>query len=117
MNRLVLAVYWVVLAASTHYPQPPIPRRISHSDKMLHFGAFAVLAYLLWRVLASSARGPTAATVWIALAILVPYATIDEYTQQFVGRSTELFDWLANLAGLATVLVTVELARRSPARA
>ena len=110
--RLALPVYWIALAAATHYPRVQIPGELPSSDKILHFSAFAILAFLLWQVLASRARPLTAATVWIAAAILIPYAAIDEYTQQFVGRYTELADWVANAAGIICVLAVLEIRRR-----
>ena len=115
--RLSLPVYWIALAAATHYPRVQIPGELPSSDKILHFSAFAILAFLMWQVLASRARPLTSASVWIAAAILIPYAAIDEYTQQFVGRYTELADWIANAAGIICVLSILEIRRRIAARA
>ncbi len=110
--RVALPVYWIALFAATHYPRVPVPGEIPQSDKAIHFAAFGVLAWLCWRLLAARARPPTAATVWIAAAVLVAYATLDEYTQQFVGRYTDLADWIANVAGVVGVLAVLELRRR-----
>jgi VanZ family protein len=110
--RLALPVYWIALAAATHYPRVRIPGELPSSDKILHFAAFAILAFLLWQVLASRARPLTAASVWIVAAIAIPYAAVDEYTQQFVGRYTELADWVANAAGIICVLAVLEIRRR-----
>jgi VanZ family protein len=108
--RVALPVYWVAVVAATHYPRVQIPGEIPKSDKLVHFAAFGMLALLFWRLLA--ARGLTARSVWLAAAVLIPYATIDEYTQQFVGRHTELADWIANIAGIVTVLAPLEIRRR-----
>jgi VanZ family protein len=110
--RLALPAYWVALAAATHYPRVRIPGELPSSDKILHFAAFAILAFLIWQVLARRARPLTAASVWIVAAIAIPYAAIDEYTQQFVGRYTELADWVANTAGIVCTLSVLELRRR-----
>jgi VanZ family protein len=111
--RIALPVYWIALVAATHYPRVPMPGEIPQSDKAIHLVAFGLLALLFWRFLASRARPPTAASVWIAALVLGAYATLDEYTQQFVGRHTDLADWAADLAGIACVLAVLELRRRS----
>jgi VanZ family protein len=110
--RIALPVYWIALFAATHYPRVRIPGEIPGSDKAVHFVAFGLLAFLGWRFLAARTRPLTAASVWIAAAVLIAYATLDEYTQQFVGRYTDLADWLADLAGIICVLAALELRRR-----
>jgi VanZ family protein len=109
--RIALPIYWVALIAATHYPRVPLPQDISNSDKIAHFGAFGLLAVLLWRFFAT--RALTNASVWIAAAVLVPYAALDEYTQQFVGRHSDIADWIADVAGIVVVLAIVELRRRT----
>jgi hypothetical protein len=79
--RIALPIYWVALIAATHYPRVPLPQTISHSDKVVHFGAFGVLAFLVWRFF----QALTNASVWIAAAVLVPYAALDEYTSNSSG--------------------------------
>lgn len=111
--RVALPVYWIALFAATHYPRVPVPDELPQSDKAIHLAAFGLLALLCWRFLAARARPPTAASVWIAASVLIPYATLDEYTQQFVGRYTDLADWAANVAGIVGVLAVLELRRRS----
>ncbi|HSK00750.1 MAG TPA: VanZ family protein [Kofleriaceae bacterium] len=113
--RVALPVYWLALFAATHYPRVRVPGEIPQSDKAVHFAAFGLLAWLFWRLLAARARPLTAASVWIAAAVLAAYATLDEYTQQFVGRHTDLADWIANLAGILGVLAVLELRRRGRA--
>jgi VanZ family protein len=110
--RVALPAYWIALFAATHYPRVPVPGELPHSDKALHFAAFGLLALLLWRRLAARDRPLTARSVWIAALVLGAYATLDEYTQQFVGRYSDLADWAANLAGIACVLAALELRRR-----
>jgi len=110
--HIALPVYWLALAAATHYPRVRIPGEIPNSDKAVHFAAFGLLALLLWRFMAARARPLTAAAVWIAAAVLIAYAALDEYTQQFVGRYTDLADWIADVAGIAGVLAALEIRRR-----
>jgi VanZ family protein len=110
-QRVALPVYWIVLAAATHYPSVPVPHRVEHTDKVIHFGAFAVLATLFWWFV-EARRAPTASTAWLAAAVLIPYAAIDEYTQQCFGRHADVADFIANAAGIATALAVLEIRRR-----
>lgn len=115
-TRLALAAYWLVLFASTHYPRVYVPDQIPKSDKLIHFTAFAGLAILFWFALAVR-RPLTNASIGIAALVLIPYATLDEYTQQLFGRHTDFADWMANVAGIACALGVLELRRRRAARA
>jgi VanZ family protein len=110
--RIALPGYWLALFTATHYPRVRVPGVIPQSDKAIHFAAFGLLAFLLWQLLAARARPLTAGSVWVAAAVLVVYATLDEATQQLVGRHTDLADWIANLAGILGVLAVLELRRR-----
>ena len=110
--RIGLPVYWLALFTATHYPRVGVPGEIPQSDKAIHFAAFGLLALLLWQRLATRGKPLTTGSVWIAAAVLVVYATLDEYTQQLVGRYTDLADWIANVAGILCVLAVLELRRR-----
>jgi VanZ family protein len=108
---VALPVYWVLLFIATHYPRVRIPGEIPHSDKIVHFGAFGLLALLFW--LFGRARGAIGDRfVWIAAAVLIPYAAFDEWLQQYVGRFTDLMDFIANTIGIVVVLGALELHRR-----
>jgi VanZ family protein len=108
---IALPAYWVLLFAATHYPRVRIPGEIPHGDKLIHFAAFGLLALLFWQF--GKARGPLGPRfVWIAAAILIPYAGLDEWLQQFVGRFTDLMDFIANTAGIVAVLAVLEAHRR-----
>lgn len=73
-------------------------------DKVAHFGLFGVLAALLY--LAGS-------SALLAVAIAALYGVSDEVHQMFVpGRSPDVRDWLADLAGaLAGVWAVILMAR------
>lgn len=109
--RIALPVYWLALVVATHYPQVRLPDEIPQSDKIVHASAFGVLALLFWMFL-KSRRPLNAASVWIAALVLIPYAALDEYLQQFVGRQTDLMDWIADLIGIVCVLTVLEVRRR-----
>ena len=97
----VTAFYWASLAVATHWPPPKPPSDGGIADKVLHFLAYAILAWLLcwaWRPRKATATWRWAIPIALLLAV---YGAIDERTQLLVGRSCELFDWLADLAGIA----------------
>jgi len=103
--RVALPVYWLALVVATHYPRVRIPGEIPQSDKLIHFAAFAILAVLFWLFMA--ARAPS----WLIGLALIAYAGLDEYTQQFVGRDTDLVDWLADVGGIVVVVGVLEARR------
>lgn len=113
---IALPVYWIALFTATHYPRVYVPDQLPQSDKLIHFTAFGILAWLFWRFM--QARRPLGDRfVWASAALLIPYAGIDEYVQQFFGRFTDVADFGANTAGIVCVLLVLELVRRrrSPA--
>lgn len=74
----------------------PIPKPIWSFDKVLHFGAFFVLATLwAWGL---EAKVPKWALAAAGLASL--YGATDEVHQAFVpGRSSDVWDWMADTLG------------------
>jgi VanZ family protein len=116
ISLAVLVVYWIAMFAATHLPlvQPPVTLR--HADKLVHAGMYAVLALLLavvWSQRATlSWRG-----IFGILALLAIYGALDEATQPLVGRTADVLDWLADVAGsiggLAIFLAVRELRRRT----
>ncbi|WP_333607784.1 VanZ family protein [Arsukibacterium sp.] len=66
---------------------------ISHLDKLAHFGIFAVLAWLTW-------KGFRPPFYW-AVAILSLYGGLIELAQHyFTRRQGDVWDWLADIAGV-----------------
>jgi VanZ family protein len=115
--RPALPLYWILLFSATHYPKVPLPAPIPQTDKVVHFAAFGLLAFLLWKCVESFDRQLSGRFVWIAWVVLGAYAALDEYLQQFVNRQTSLADWLADLAGISSVLLVLEVHRRRRASA
>ncbi|RME02089.1 MAG: VanZ family protein [Deltaproteobacteria bacterium] len=73
---------------------PPIP----FADKVLHFGAYALLGLLF--AFAQAASWPQIATPWIAILLTALYGVGDEFHQAFVpGRDFDPFDMLADALG------------------
>ncbi len=107
---LVLAAYWFLLFVGTHIPRSQMPS-VSYSDKLLHFGAFAGLAFLLaWAF--SKRESPTLGQRLGALIVAVVYGAADEISQIPVGRSADINDWLADSFGAIFGLIVYVIAKR-----
>jgi VanZ family protein len=111
--RRALPAYWLFLFLATHFPKLRLTGPIERPDLYSHFGAFALLAFLLWEFIESVRGAVGPAFVWLAAALLLGYAAVDELTQEFVGRDATVEDWLADAAGALVVLSVLELRRRS----
>lgn len=98
--------YWAALFVSTHLPKARIPSGIPGGDKTVHLAAYAGLGFLtaLWVALG---RRMTLRTLFAVLAVLAVYGAVDEWLQQFVNRTPDLGDWLADCAGAAAGVVVV----------
>lgn len=101
--RWLPAMLWFGLILGLTLPArvgPELPE-IPYFDKLCHFAAFAGQAFWIWLGFRASARGMR------TLAICALLGALDEGMQYYMpGRSCELADWLADVAGAgATVLV------------
>jgi VanZ family protein len=107
----VLAWAGTILLA-TSIPNPPIPRTLSHADKLTHLLLYGVLGYLLARALRNGKRRWR--LILLAVAVGIAFGAADEWHQRFIaGRSSELADWGADSAG---VLLGALLASLIPLR-
>ncbi len=102
-HRLVLFAlisYWILIAFGTHWPTQDGGKEWI-SDKWLHFGAFAGLAFLLaWCVMN---RRPSWRVALTLIAIILCYGACDELTQNWVPRRmADLNDWVADGCGAVT---------------
>ncbi len=80
-------------------------------DKFFHAGAYGVLALLVW--LALPRGGGRTRRVVLALALASVYGVSDEVHQHWVpGRTTDVFDWLADTSGAALAVGGLELVLR-----
>lgn len=98
----LLAVYWVALFTLTHLPSNPVLTHVvTVKDKSAHTIAFGLLAALLAFVVCLVRRRfgiREAVACGVGLAL---YAGFDELTQPIVGRSCDIYDWAADLIGIA----------------
>ncbi len=94
----VLAFYWTLLIIATHWPTTVAALDEGSRDKVVHFLAYAILAWLLaWKWSPTAALGwRSAVGLWLLLAVV---AALDELLQIPVGRSCEFYDWVADVAG------------------
>ncbi|MBN2138243.1 MAG: VanZ family protein [Sedimentisphaerales bacterium] len=105
-----LAVYWPVLFILAHIPIPGVVRKAGVSDKGLHFLAYLTLVFLFW--IATNPERKVLwrrSAVWWALLIVVLYGITDELLQGVVGRSCDVRDLAADLAGAVTGLVLLTI--------
>ncbi len=68
--------------------------------KLIHFGEYALLCWLLQRALLGTFAIATRNAVLAALLVASAYAATDEFHQSFVpGRSATVRDWAIDTAG------------------
>jgi VanZ family protein len=83
----------------THIPQQALPvlLQMNGLDKVLHalaYGIITLLFILSFRVSHNSIFN------LIPLFTILAFAAVDEVTQNFVGRTASLYDWIADFAGI-----------------
>lgn len=69
-------------------------------DKVVHFFAYAGLAFFM-----RCAIRPVPGRGWAVLLLCSVFGAVDELTQPLFNRTCDPFDWLANVAGVASVCV------------
>jgi VanZ family protein len=105
---LAWALLTVVLLLMPPSPEASGWLDLPGADKLLHAGAFGLLALLLER----ATRRPA-----LTLLVTALYGVVTELLQlAAAGRSADPFDALADLAGAALALAAVTILRRSRGR-
>ena len=105
----------------TSVPGSAVPDvRIPNVDKLVHFLLYGVLGLLLGRALKRHAelrpgtRRPTFDMLLVSIVTVAMFAAVDEWHQRWVpGRSSDVADWYADVAGGTSALL---LAARSGRR-
>ena len=119
MFRAVSAVLTLAWAATIYYlssqPMPDIDLGFSHQDKLLHLGAYGLLAMLLLGSMARHPDGYRPRQVLLAAVLAALYGCSDEWHQSFVpGRMLDVLDLIADAVGaLLGALALHRLTRRS----
>ncbi len=104
-SQIVLFLYWLLLIFATHYPHPEqiTPQT---SDKLLHFGAYGVLAGLVGMVWSFDRPWNLKVFVVLALALSL-HGVLDELFQIPVGRHADVMDWIADTVGAVGGLLAI----------
>ena len=100
LRLIILAIcagLWITAFVMTHVPIQHMPQ-IRVSDRLLHALGFFALAGALWLTLWSRGITGRDRPRWI-LATMMIYAAFDETTQELVGRSPDVVDWMADVCG------------------
>ncbi|MBN2456508.1 MAG: VanZ family protein [Sedimentisphaerales bacterium] len=106
LTIITLLVYWPGVFILAHIPIPRVVYHAQVSDKTLHILAYLVLVFLLWFSISPDKKANwRKAAVWWILFAVVWYGVIDEVLQGYVGRSCDVTDFLANLAGTLLGLI------------
>ncbi len=113
---LPVIVWCGLIFFQSAFPPPEQVPRWPHFDKLLHFGAYGLLAALICRALNTAAlfHGKPVRLITCGIVLTTLYGLSDEWHQSFVpGRSAELADLLADFAGaLVGSTICVKLLRR-----
>jgi len=100
-----LLVYWLILFIGTSLPSDHLSSVLELSDKLKHFIAYLILAFLLSLNLYFQEKWKGMAVYYSisALLICLVYGALDELHQILVpNRSAEFYDWLADTLGSGT---------------
>lgn len=106
LRSYALTVYWVALFIGTHIPLPQMALP-GHSDKSMHFVAYAGLSFLFtWWL-----HGTKHATLK-TVGVLGVYAVVDEVLQYPVNRTPDVLDAVADWVGIIIGLIIFHTLRR-----
>jgi VanZ family protein len=79
--------------------------------KVVHFGEYALLCFLWWRLLRTVM--PERRATLLAFVVAVLYAATDEYHQSYIdSRHGTPVDWAIDAAGAAAAAIAITARRR-----
>jgi VanZ family protein len=115
-RRWIPTALWAGLVlVGTSIPGSSVPEGPAGADKLVHFALYAVLGGLATRARLQTLRGPLLPAMALLLLAVAGFAAVDEAHQQLIpGRSADVRDVLADVAGaaVAIALTAAALARR-----
>lgn len=92
-----------MILVATSWPSPHLGSFETGADKVVHFGMYGVLGFLVTRALV---RPRTSVALLAALAWMTVFAMLDELHQVWIpGRDASVGDWMADLLGAAVGLL------------
>ncbi len=92
-------LFSMFLVTATHLPHIPTIARGPGVDKWLHFSAYGCQTVLAMGALYFTDR-LVLKYVASLIVVLTTFGAVDELTQPMFHRQAELFDWLADCAGV-----------------
>lgn len=112
-----LVLFWGAMFVGTHTPMPDTVDFSHGTDKILHFGAYAGLAFLLgfWRVVTRTVTFRDYAAVF---GITFVYSIADELLQAIpvLHRTADIWDavadWCGSVVGLTALFLCLTFYRR-----
>ncbi len=100
-TTLAAVLSTVILFVLTHIPHSYLPQGMIYNDKLMHYIAYSVVSFLYGISFSPNGRKGLLGLLIVAVMVSI-LAAIDEYTQQFFGRNTDIQDFYADLYGVAT---------------
>ncbi len=98
MISRLLVIYWIICIFATHWPLPQGAEVFMVWDKAVHAVMYSGLGLLLgWRLGLGDRSFRT--VFYVGLAVLACYGALDELTQPWTGRTTDIMDWSADIVG------------------
>ncbi len=114
--RVVAVIAWMGLIfwLSSFHTLPKTAPGIGDIQNVLgHFGAYGILAALVFWMLSPLVRSSQSRTV-ITMVVVLAYGISDEFHQSFVpGRTPDIKDILVDVIGAACMLVVMHWVMRS----
>jgi len=95
---------WIVMIADAGNGTPwwSFIHRIPFGDKVGHLGLIGTMSFLCNLAFPSRKPGFLLRTTTLTTLVLLVLVSLEELSQGFINtRTLDLFDWLADLAGLA----------------
>lgn len=105
--------YWLGMFVVMHVPI--VPRgamAVQHGDKVTHFVLYFLLTWLGARYWRARGRRMSVGVLLGWAAVYTAYAAADEWLQQFVGRTTSMSDWVADVTGVVVATAILALRHR-----
>lgn len=113
LRRLAWAgtvLYWGGIFTLTHLPPETIAKGPQVWDKLAHFLSFFGLGAALSTAMLLTWPFRRRVLLWVMLAAML-YSALDEVTQPYFRRDASIFDWLADMTGVAPAVLIAGVAQ------
>lgn len=103
----VIPILWMIVVSVLHLVKVDIDndraKLIPHADKIVHFGMFATMAFLLVRSFLLNSNYKKQTIILLVFFMCIGYGALMEYLQTLTPakRDSDLFDWFADVFGAA----------------